>query len=92
MGRAIRDFCNHYAEKWEEVSLIRPHGQKREKETLAMPEPIFDAVKKHVKRRALNFGDRAQGVTSANDAHALAKDLGKYPQPLVSTQPFALFA
>ena len=26
IGRAVRDFCNHWAESWERVELVPPHG------------------------------------------------------------------
>ena len=77
VGRAIRDFSNHYAEQWNKVSLIRPHGQRREKATLALPEPAFAAVKEHVKLRALKFGPQAETLATAQQALTLAKDLGK---------------
>ena len=60
IGRAVRDFCNHWAESWERVELVPPHGQQREKETLAMPPEMVDAVSDHVKKRLLLFGPRAE--------------------------------
>ena len=77
IGHAIKDFCNHWAESWERVELVPPHGQQREKETLAMPPEMVDAVSDHVKGRLLLFGPRAEQLKTREEASQLAKDLGK---------------
>ena len=77
IGRAVRDFCNHWAESWERVELVPPHGQQREKETLAMPPEMVDAVSDLVKKRLLLFGPRAEQLQTREEASQLAKDLGK---------------
>ena len=79
IGRTIRDFCNRWAETWEEVKLVKPLGQKREKPTFAMPPEMLDAVAHHVRSRILKFGSGAEELKSKENATQLAKDLGKYP-------------
>ena len=79
IGRTIRDFCNHWAESWERIRLVKPLGQRREKPTFAMPPQVLDAVSHLVRRRILKFGRGAEELKSKDDATQLAKDLGKYP-------------
>ena len=68
MGRAIKDFCNNWLETKDEVKLVKAHGLKREKPTLAMPSEMVDAVSELVEKRLLKFGPKAERLTTKEEA------------------------
>ena len=78
MSHMICRFVNNWAETHNWIKKIPPLGLKKEKDAYAMPAAVIDKVSAHVDHRILLFGEKAEKLTTKEEAMQLAKDLGKY--------------
>ena len=76
IGKAIKRFCNYYLDGTR-VELIPPLGQMKEKETLAMPPKMVEALTEHVVARLRSFRPLQERCAEAGTPEKLAKYLGK---------------
>ena len=87
VGGAIVDFCNHFLEQHEHVTLIKPRGPMKEAPTLAMPTEMLQELRAHIEKRFSAFEPVSVICRNPNNQVKLAKYLGKSPDPTPSPWP-----
>ena len=77
IGHTIVDFSNHYLDQRDRVALIKPHGPTKEKATMAMATPVYEALGEHVMEKLQEFKPYNVKLKEENVRADLAKYLGK---------------